>query len=87
MQHTEDALIWMAITGLELHVQNESLPSTGDWIRWVEENCEFTRRTATNYIQTAERAVKALHQCGVPAEQLATPLQVRVQLEMQFLIF
>ena len=22
----------------------------GDWITWVESNCNFTRRTATNYI-------------------------------------
>lgn len=44
----------------------EELPH-GEWIPWVEANCEFSRRTATNYIQCAERAMLAYYnQTGAP---------------------
>src|SRR5436190_1404075 len=51
-----DAALWASVSGLELMSQRATL-SHGEWGKWVEANCDFTVRTATNYLAAAERAV------------------------------
>lgn len=39
--------------GTWLLKQKEAVPY-GEWIRWVEKNCEFDRRTASRYLAVAQ---------------------------------
>lgn len=55
----------------------------GAWSEWVAGNCEFSIRTATNYIGAAERAIAALGEFGMtPSEADENALgMIRAQLE------
>ncbi len=80
VRSVQEAALWAALTGLELLAQRESLQH-GDWLRWIEANCTYCRRTATNYMQAAERAVEAIGEFGqVPSSSPEAMEIIRLQL-------
>jgi hypothetical protein len=55
----KEAAIWAALTGIELLAIKAGVKH-GDWLPWVEANCAFGSRTATNYMKAGQRALKSL---------------------------
>jgi len=53
MAATAQAACWFVLTGLELMDRKKALKH-GGWEKWVEENCEYSPRTARNYMVLAE---------------------------------
>lgn len=48
-ENASEAIAYAVECGKYLHAQKKSLPH-GSWIAWIGENCNFCRKSATNYI-------------------------------------
>ena len=77
-----EAALWAAIAGLELMHHKHTLPH-GAWAPFVADYCEFSIRTAANYLGAAQRAIAALGEFGIApshADENALGM-IRAQLE------
>jgi hypothetical protein len=54
-----ESAIWSALSGFALLAEKLTLPH-GAWLPWVEANCRFCHRTATNHMRHAEKVAKVL---------------------------
>ena len=50
---------YAVLCGMELLAAKEQAPH-GEWLPWVEKNCEFERTTAFRYMQLADRAIPVI---------------------------
>ena len=52
----QEAALWAAALGIKLQ-REKAAQGHGHWLPWVAANCTFSRRTASEYLATAERAI------------------------------
>lgn len=67
----QDVALFAALTGLEL-LQQKNAMAHGEWLPWVKDNCHFSRRTASSYLNAADRAMNKLFIGGFPAPSALT---------------
>lgn len=79
MACAKEAALWAVLAGIELLAAKEAL-GHGKFTAFVEAHCAFCRRTASNYMRAAERAIEALG-TGLPDERAALVARIAQLLE------
>jgi Protein of unknown function (DUF3102) len=82
-QTTQAAALEHAMAAGDALIEAKELVGHGRWLRWVAEHCDFTDRTASNYMRLARnrKAVTDMDGVGQALDALAEAVDPRPEVE------